>query len=162
MFTTFCLALIKKTRTSAYLCRKGRLAILGGALLVLAACSTAPDAQPLYVRLGGVAGIDAVTARMVQRMATDPRTRRTFDGINLKSLQASLAAYICKAADGPCMYEGETMHNSHADLGIRGSEFDVVVQILRDELDGAKVSTSTKNELLGRLASTRRDIVIRD
>ena len=162
MSTTFRSALLKKIRRFAQIWKAGCMLILSSALLVLAACSTAPEAQPLYVRLGGVAGIDAITTQMVQRMATDPRTRRTFDGINLKTLRASLSAYLCKVADGPCEYVGETMYKSHADLGIRGSEFDVVVQMLRDELDHAKVSTQTKNELLSRLAPTRRDIVTRD
>jgi hemoglobin len=51
------------------------------------------------------------------------------------------------------------MKNSHADLGISGSEFDVMVEILRDEINRANASTSAKNELLRRLAPTRHDIV---
>lgn len=135
-----------------------RAACLGLACLGLVACA-APVRQPLYQQLGGVEGIERLSGRLIQRMATDPRTSRTFDGVNLKTVSASLAAYVCKAADGPCTYEGETMASSHKELGIKGSEFDATVQLLRDELDAAGVSTAAKNELLRRLASTRRDIV---
>lgn len=135
-----------------------RAAGLGLACLGLVACAS-PVRQPLYQQLGGEAGIERLSGRLIQRMATDPRTSRTFDGVNLKTVSSSLAAYMCKAADGPCTYEGETMANSHKELGIKGSEFDVTVQLLRDELDAAGVSASAKNELLRRLAPTRRDIV---
>lgn len=131
-------------------------------VLLLTACANAPTAPPLYQQLGGVEGIEAVSGAMIQRMSTDPRTKRTFDGINLRTLSASLAAHLCKVADGPCVYEGETMRNAHADLGLGGSEFETVVQILRDELDRAGVNQGAKNELLRRLAPSRRDIVTAD
>lgn len=128
----------------------------------LSACSSTPSAPPLYQQLGGVERIESISSGMLQRMATDPRTKRTFDGINLRTLSASLASYLCKVADGPCVYEGETMRKSHAELGLGGAEFEATVQILRDELDRAGVSQSAKNELLRRLAPTRRDMVAAD
>ncbi len=130
--------------------------------LLSAACSSAPPVAPLHERLGGVQGIESISSAMIQRMATDPRTRRTFDGINLRTISASIAAYLCKVADGPCVYEGETMRNAHADLKLGGSEFDTTVQILREELDRAGVGEGAKNELLRRLAPSRRDIVTAD
>lgn len=136
--------------------------VLAALVLPLAACTSVPPGPPLYQQLGGVEGIESVSRAMLQRMSTDPRTKRTFDGINLRTLSASLAAHLCKVADGPCVYEGETMRNVHADLGLGDSEFETVVQILRDELDRAGVSQGAKNELLRRLAPSRRDIVTAD
>lgn len=137
--------------------------LLGRVLLTLAlplvACTGAPTAQPLYQQLGGAGGIESVTTALIQRMATDPRTKRTFDGINLPHLAKSLSSQLCKLADGPCAYEGETMRNAHADLALTGSEFDVTVQMLREELDRAGIGAAAKNELLRRLAPMRRDMV---
>lgn len=145
--------------------RPCRAAVLAGCVL-LGACAhqasapTAPAGTPLlYQQLGGVAGIQRVAFRTIDRVAHDPRTQRTFDGIHLSYLQQSVANYLCKVADGPCVYDGETMRNAHADLNIGGSEFDVMVQTLREELDAAGVSPAAKNELLRRLAPSRRDIV---
>ena len=125
---------------------------------VLAGCVSAP-ARPLYQQLGDVQGIDAIARGALQRMSTDPRTRRTFDGVNIKTLGTNLSAHLCHVADGPCVYEGETMAKAHADLNLGGSEFDATVQFLRDERDAAGVSTAAKNELLRRLAPMRRDMV---
>lgn len=130
-------------------------------LASLMACASAlkGSGAPLYQRLGGVAVITQITDRTLDRVSTDPRTKRSFDGIKMKALKESVAAYVCMVADGPCKYEGETMKKSHAELGITGSEFDLMVEILRDEVNQAQVPTSAKNELLRRLAPMRHDIV---
>jgi hemoglobin len=129
-------------------------------LAALMACTSFSGAnKPLYQQLGGVPQIQAITDRTMDRVAADPRSRRSFEGIKMPTLKKSVAAYVCKIADGPCVYEGETMANVHAQSHITGSEFDVMVTVLREELDRANVSEGAKNELLRRLAPTRRDIV---
>ncbi|RZL03765.1 MAG: group 1 truncated hemoglobin [Rubrivivax sp.] len=131
-------------------------------LASLMACATSlktGSAAPLYQQLGGIAGITQITDRTLDRVATDPRSKRSFANVKLAAVKDSVAKYVCKVADGPCVYEGETMRNSHADLGITGAEFDLMVEILRDEINHAKAPTGAKNELLKRLAPTRRDIV---
>lgn len=136
-------------------------ACLAAAALLGAGCTSLPatDTRPLYQQLGGTEALTRVTDRTMDRVATDPRTRRTFDGVNMRTLKASVASYVCKVADGPCTYEGETMARSHADLGITGAEFDLMVSMLRDELNAARAPEGAKNALLKRLAPTRRDIV---
>lgn len=130
--------------------------------LLLCACANPGPGRPgLYQQLGGTVNIDTFTYKALARAAEDPRTRRTYEGVRLSYLQQSVSAYLCKVADGPCVYEGETMRNAHGDLAITGAEFDVLVQMLREEMDAANVSTAAKNELLRRLAPMRRDIVVR-
>lgn len=135
-----------------------RLAAAWALAACIAACSTTPK-ETLYQQLGGEAALAAITSRLIDRTSLDPRTSRSFGKVKLPALKASVAAYLCKVADGPCVYEGETMLNAHRDLHNTGAEFDVMVQFLREELDAAGVGTAAKNELLRRLAPTRRDIV---
>lgn len=142
-----------------------QMALLGIAiswiLAALMACTTPPSggSYSLYHQLGGQSGVTTVTNRTLDRVASDPRSKRSFQGIKMPYLKNSVAAYLCKVADGPCEYEGETMANSHAKANITASEFDLMVTILREELDRAGVSDSAKNELLRRLGPSRRDIV---
>jgi hemoglobin len=126
----------------------------------LMACTTPATQAPLYQQLGGVQAIEVVTGRTLDRVSQDPRSSHSFEGIKMPYLKQSVSAYICKVADGPCVYEGETMANSHAKSGIKGSEFDFMVTVLREELDRAGAPQLAKNELLRRLAPTRRDIVV--
>lgn len=137
------------------------LPLLVGLLLISACAHPARDKPALYQQLGGPGNIDTFTYKAVARAAADPRTRRTFDGVRLGHLQQSISAHLCTVADGPCVYEGETMRHAHSDLAITGAEFDVLVQMLREEMDAAHVSVAAKNELLRRLAPMRRDIVVR-
>jgi len=133
--------------------------VLSG-LLGLAGCAVpTPSGDTLYHRLGERPGVARLSARLIDRTATDPRTRRSFEKTKLAPLKDSLADYLCKATDGGCPYEGETMANSHAELGIQAHEFDLMVAFLREELDAAGVAPADKNELLRRLTADRRDIV---
>jgi hemoglobin len=125
---------------------------------LLTACATAPQA-PLYQRLGGEAGIEAVVQKTITRVSQDPRSSQSFKGIKMPFLIQSIAKHICLVADGPCVYEGDTMRKSHASLNITASQFEFTVTVLREELDAAGISQGAKNELLRRLAPMKPDIV---
>ena len=126
--------------------------------IVQAGCAAQP-AGSLYDRLGGAPVVSAAVQRTIERAAHDPRTQRSFDGIKLSTLEASITQQICSISGGGCHYEGETMAKSHHDLRIRPSEFDALVDILREELDAGHVDPGAKNELLRLLAPMKRDIV---
>jgi len=128
-------------------------------LLLLAACA-APGGTTLYERLGGRPVVKVFVDRTLDRTSTDSRTKRSFEGIRIAAIKESLAEQICVVSDGSdCKYEGETMHNAHAQSNIQPREFDAMVEILREELDRAGVAPGAKNELLKRLAPMKRDIV---
>ncbi|HEY4081834.1 MAG TPA: group 1 truncated hemoglobin [Burkholderiaceae bacterium] len=134
-----------------------RIALLA-ACVAIAACAAAPSGT-LYERLGGEPVVFEVTGKTLERAAHDPRTMRSFDGIKLTTLHKSLAQHICAISDGGCRYEGDTMEKAHHDLKIQPSEYDAMVDILREELDAAHVNVGAKNELLKLMAPMKRDIV---
>ncbi len=149
------------TLAQAFMSPRSRRLLMGALTATLLACTNPmlADKGPLYQQLGGVEGIKTVVGRTLDRVSQDPRTKRTFDGIKMPYLKASVSDYVCKVADGPCNYQGETMQKSHAALNITGAEFELMVEILRDELNAYGVSNAAKNELLKRLAPTKRDMV---
>lgn len=138
-----------------------RRVIMGALTATLLACTNPmlADKGPLYQQLGGIEGIKAIVGRTLDRVSQDSRSKRTFEGIKMPTLKATVSDYVCKVADGPCTYQGDTMRQSHASLNITGAEFELMVEILRDELNATGVSNAAKNELLKRLAPTKRDIV---
>ena len=127
-------------------------------LLGMAACATAPQGT-LYDRLGGKPVVTEFVDRTLDRTSTDPRTKRSFDGIKIAAIKESLALQICFISGGGCKYEGETMAHAHHDSKIQPREFDAMVDILREEMDRAGVDAGAKNELLKLLAPMKRDIV---
>lgn len=143
---------------------------LAGGLAAAAQAQSAPGqgGQPtvirasddsLYRELGGREAIQRFTNDFYDRMLKDPRIAHFFDGINVLYLKRVLADYFCVTAGGPCDYDGVSMRNAHAHLGIAKGDFNALVENLQAAMDAAGVPFATQNKLLARLAFYHRDIV---
>lgn len=119
------------------------------------------SATTLYDQLGGAKVIEQVVSDTIDRTASDPVTKRSFDKVNLAKLKKKVEEHICELSGGPCKYSGDPMKLAHQGLDIKEAEFFGMVQHLRDSLDKAGVPQSAKNELLKILAPMKRDIVTR-
>jgi len=113
----------------------------------------------LFERIGGLPMLSRVSNQTLDIVSKDPRTSRSFKDVKMKALKESLTNFLCVKTGGECVYEGETMKNSHADLHITTAEFELMVEVLRERLDINGVGTKEKNELLKILAPMKRDVV---
>lgn len=116
------------------------------------------QSNSLFQRIGGLPVLTKIVDESIDEIANSPRTKRSFDGIKLAPLKESIVMQLCKITDGSCIYEGETMLNSHRDAKISEAEFDAFVDIFRETLT-KNLATREKNELLKILAPMKRDIV---
>ena len=112
----------------------------------------------LFQRIGGLPVLTKIVDESIDEITNSPRTKRSFDGVKLAPLKESIVMQLCKITDGGCIYEGETMLNSHRDAKISEAEFDAFVDIFRKILT-RHLATREKNELLKILAPMKRDIV---
>jgi hemoglobin len=130
------------------------------ALAMLAACATPPTAEPtLYARLGGEPVVKRVVTETMDRAATDPRTKRSFEGVKLQRVKDKTVEQICWLAGGGCVYTGDPMDKVHQGLKNTEAEMNLVVQFMREAFDHNGVQTREKNEVLRLLAPMKRDIV---
>ena len=154
---------MRTTIPSRFSPRGALAAVLQACVFALALGSAAATAQPdsatLFDRLGGMAGLGGIVDDTIERSSTDPATRRSFDGVNLKKLKQSIVEQLCALSGGPCKYSGDDMKTAHQGLGITEAEFYNLVQFLRDAIARAQVGEGPKNELLRILAPMKRDIV---
>ena len=120
--------------------------------------ATEVDSNSLYARMGGTPVMTKIVDDFVNEVTTSPKTKRSFEGIKLKALKESIVQQMCKISGGGCVYEGETMLNSHRDAKITEAEFDAFVGMFRATLN-RYLPTREKNELLKILAPMKRDIV---
>ena len=129
-------------------------------MLLLHACTsqTVKEAS-LYERIGGLPMLTRLSNQTLDIVSKDPQTSRSFEGVNMKTLKASLRDFLCVKTGGSCVYEGETMKNAHADAHITMAEFERLVEVLRERMDSNGVGTREKNELLKILAPMKRDVV---
>ncbi len=132
-----------------------------GLAVMLAGCASAPRATEasLYERLGGQAGIEAITEAMLVRSADDPRIRDDFAEADIVHLHASLSEHLCSLSGGPCTYRGRDMKAAHAGLGLTEADFNALVENLVDAMTERGVPIAARNELLAILAPMRGDVI---
>ncbi|ATQ75994.1 group 1 truncated hemoglobin [Massilia violaceinigra] len=113
------------------------------------ACSTpAPPAKPsLFVRLGGMTGVTAVVDDFVSKVSVDPRSKRTFEGVNLPRLKASVVLHVCALSGGPCKYEGDSMALAHRGMAITSEELSVMGYYVDQALQRQGVARANREEL---------------
>ena len=141
------------------------------ALVVTAAMAAPVQAQPgtpdagqppssaLYQALGEKAGIQALMNDLVDRLRGNPQIGPMFKDIKPAYLKQQLTDQLCRVSGGPCVYEGEEMKKSHAELKIGTAQFNLLVELLQDCMDARQIPFSVQNQLLARLAPMHREII---
>ncbi len=143
--------------------RRLTLALLGGAMSWQAATartSTVPD-NTLYLALGEKSGITALMDDFVDRLFADPQIGKFFKDTKPVNLKEQLRDQVCFLSGGLCRYEGDSMKAVHADLAIRKSDFNVLVEVLQVAMDARGIPFRAQNRLLALLAPMHRDIITR-
>lgn len=118
--------------------------------------------KPLYERLGGYDAIAAVVDDFLGRLLQDPKFTRFFSGHSTDSKQQIrqlVVDQLCAATGGPCVYKGRDMKTSHAGLGISEEDWNATVNHLVATLEKLKVPQQEKDEVIGLIASLKKDIV---
>jgi hemoglobin len=133
-------------------------AVLVALLTGCASRPAAPDAT-LYQRLGGEAGIAAITEGMLARSADDARIRNDFAEADIAHLYAMLNEHLCALTGGGCTYSGRDMKAAHVGLGLTEADFNALVENLVDAMTEQGVPLSAQNELLAILAPMRGQVI---
>jgi hemoglobin len=118
--------------------------------------------KSLYVRLGGYDAIAAVVDDFIGRLLSDSTMTRFFTSLSTdskKRLRQLVVEQICEVAGGPCFYTGRDMKTAHAGLGITEDIWNAGVKHLAATLDKFKVPQKEKDEVIGAIASLKKDIV---
>ena len=139
------------------------LALLGVvfAWRTAAAETSATADDSLYLALGEKAGISALMNDFVERLFADPVIGKFFKDTKPANLKEQLRDQVCYLSGGPCKYQGDTMKAVHADLGIRKSDFNVLVEVLQVAMETRGIPFRAQNRLLALLAPMHRDIITR-
>lgn len=117
--------------------------------------------KSLYAALGQEAGIAAIVDGLLTGIATDDRIVQYFNDTDIALFRLRLIEYLCLITDGPCVYLGESMVQSHQGLEITQAHFDALVGHLITSMKAQSVPLATRNALLKRLAPKYQDISYR-
>ena len=132
------------------------------ALLLTTTVTANEEEKSLYERLGGYEAISAVVDDFADRLFADPVVGKRFFGMGddtragFKQKNKNL---VCAATGGPCKIISRSAKTTHAGMGIKASEFDIVAGHLVDVLNKFNVPEQEHNELMAIIGSLRPDIV---
>ena len=118
--------------------------------------------KTLYERLGGYDAISAVVDDFAPKLFTDPVVGKRFFGMgddSRASFRQKNKNLVCIATGGPCKVISRPAAVVHGGLGIKASEFDIVVNHLVDTLNKFEVPEKEQQELLTIIGGLRPDIV---
>jgi hemoglobin len=116
----------------------------------------------LYRALGEKTGIARLMDDFVNRAIKDERISAHFKKTKPQLLKDSLTEQICQLSGGPCQYKGPDMKSAHADMDIRKSEFNALVEDLQLAMDAKGIAFTQQNRLLAILAPMHRDVIAKD
>ena len=124
-----------------------------------AATQSAVVDATLYRALGERAGLERLMNDFVPRLKADPRIAEHFKETKLSHLAKQLTDQLCVVAGGPCVYEGASMKDAHADLKVRRADFNALVEQLQRSMDAQAIPFGVQNRLLALLAPMHRDVI---
>lgn len=127
----------------------------------LTACSSRTPAPTLYDELGGEAAIANIVENFILEIARDERVIDHFEVSNVQRFRVMMNQHLCLVADGPCAYEGDSMIDTHAGMGVTEADFNAIVEDMMAAMDKAGIALGPQNRLLARLATFRAEIINR-
>ena len=124
----------------------------------LAMAQTAPT-ETLYKTFGEKPGLVKLMDDFMVRLLADPRTGPHFKPSNQQRVKEQLVDQFCQVMGGPCVYKGADMKSAHANLDIKKSDFNALVEVLQLSMDAQGIPFRAQNQLLAQLAPMHRDTI---
>ncbi|MEZ5555017.1 group 1 truncated hemoglobin [Haliea sp.] len=136
------------------------LKVLLACTLLAAGCTPQVHSpRPLYTQLGGQAGIDRIVDGLLWEIAEDAEIRALFADTDIQRFRNKLAEQLCAVSDGPCVYTGDSMRETHRHLAVTSAQFNRLVDDLIRVMEQERIAVGAQNALLQRLAAMHGDIV---
>lgn len=136
--------------------------VLAASGLLLASASfaqAAPQNDQLYKAFGEKPGLVALMDDFMVRLLADARTGPHFKPSNQQRVKEQLVDQLCSLSGGPCVYKGADMKSAHANLDIKKSDFNALVEVLQQSMDAKGIPFRTQNQMLALLAPMHRDTI---
>jgi hemoglobin len=121
--------------------------------------------KPLWDRLGGEAGVRAVTQEFLRTASMDKKANIDRNGNypltpeRVKRVEQMVVEFVSSVTGGPLKYTGRDMKNAHQGMGITQAEFEAAAGHLIAALQKSKVPQAEIDELVGLVGGTAKDII---
>jgi len=128
----------------------------------------APGEVTLFDRLGGGSAIYAIADNFIDRAIADPQVNFRREGHahtwnatpdSVARLKLYWAQYFDMLADGPQVYEGRNIFDTHHGMDISEGEWVALLNDLKSSLDQFQVPADLQKEFIARVAGTHDAVV---
>lgn len=113
----------------------------------------------IYDRVGGQPVIKTATTIFYSRVVDDAALTQWFDGVDISRLRAHQRAFLAAALDGPQLFTGLDLGQTHAEMAITDDAYTRVVAHLITTLDDLSVDEHVLTEVEFRLEALRSQVV---
>ena len=140
----------------------GTFGVFAVSALLITPTLNAEEEASLYERLGGYDAVSAVIDDFAAKLFVDPVVGARFFGMSDDSREGFRQKnknLVCAVTGGPCKIISRSAEQTHAGLGIKASEFNIVAQHLVDTLNKFNVPQREHDELMVIIGSLRPAIV---
>lgn len=115
--------------------------------------------ETIYEQLGGSDAIKTAVTVFYNRVVDDESLAKWFEGVDLSRLRAHQRAFLTAALDGPRLFAGRDLTQSHAGLEITDEAFEQIVNHLLITLADLDVDPTAIERVGERLDALRSQIV---
>lgn len=115
--------------------------------------------ETIYDRLGGSDVVKTAVTVFYDRVVDDDSLAKWFEGVDLSRLRAHQRAFLTAALDGPRLFAGRDLRESHAGMEITDEAFETIVNHLLTVLADLNIDESAIDQVGARLDALRDQIV---
>lgn len=117
------------------------------------------DDGKLLDQFGGRPGLVKIMDDFMDNLIADPRTRPFFESSDKERIKRQLVDQFCVIMAGPCAYDGRSMQEAHAGMGVNTGQFYALVEALQKSMNKHGVPFRAQNRLVAALAPMHRDVI---
>jgi hemoglobin len=116
----------------------------------------------LYEKYGGFSTIHSIVKNFYRDVLAEESLAPYFKNVSMDFLIQHQSDFLSQILGGPVQYKGRTLRQAHQRLHIKRADFDLVAQLLKENLEDAGVEQADIESILEIVASTLPDIVFND
>jgi hemoglobin len=117
-------------------------------------------AKPLFDRLGGEEGIHAFTKELVRVHLENDKLAYMFEDLDAEHVANRVALFIISGTGGPSLYDGPSLPETHADMGLTNTDFMVAGGDVIQAMKNVGYGEDEIDEMVCILVSLRDQVVL--
>ena len=114
----------------------------------------------LFERLGGNAGITAITSDLVDNHLSNAAIANRFENSDVPAMKNAAATFMIAGTGGENVYKGKDMLSAHKGMNISATEFMAVLDDALAALEKNNIGQREQEEVLYVLYSMRSNVVL--